>query len=129
MAFYGDQSRFARPEGPRTDARLQEKWVSTPDLATNPRWTRVTLNATPRTTLGGLNLSVIRTETFTPKDQMLVRLLSCVGAVVVDAAREQHHPCTGTASRHVIGEAITNRRAESNPTSQQAFARLSRPSQ
>lgn len=146
MALYGDQTRLAESEESRGGAGLQVKWVSTPDLATDPRRPRpptrtsmqlgerstsscrMTLDATPSTTLGGANSSATRTEAFTSKDQMLIPLLSCVGDVV-DAAREQHQLCTGTASRYVGSEAIGILRAESNLTSQQASARLNWPSQ
>ena len=40
IAFDGDQIQYDEREGPCMDAALQETWVSTPDLAADPRWPR-----------------------------------------------------------------------------------------
>ena len=87
------------------------------------------LDASPRKTLGGLNLYATRPRAFTAKDQMLAILLSSLGAVVIDSARQQEQLRAAIASRQVIGEAIGILRVQSNLTSNQAFEMLSRASQ
>ncbi len=147
IAFGGDQIQYDEREGPCMDAALQETWVSTPDLAVDPRWPRsavrlseelgvrsmfscrMALEATPHKTLGGLNLYATRPRAFTAKDQMLAILLSSLGAVVIDASRQQAQLRAAIASRQVIGEAIGILRVQSNLTSTQAFEMLSRASQ
>lgn len=147
LAFDGDQIQYDEGEGPCMDAALQETWVSTPDLAADPRWPRsaarmsgqlgvrsmfscrMALDASPRKTLGGLNLYATRPRAFTTKDQMLAILLSSLGAVVIDSARQQEELRAAIASRQVIGEAVGILRVQSNLTSNQAFEMLSRASQ
>jgi transcriptional regulator with GAF, ATPase, and Fis domain len=147
LAFDGDQIQYDEGEGPCMDAALQETWVSTPDLAADPRWPRsaarlsaqlgvrsmfscrMALDASPRKTLGGLNLYATSPDAFTTKDQMLAILLSSLGAVVIDSARQQEQLRAAIASRQVIGEAVGILRVQSNLTSNQAFEMLSRASQ
>jgi transcriptional regulator with GAF, ATPase, and Fis domain len=147
IALVGDQIQYDEGEGPCLDAALQETWVSTPDLTADPRWPRsaarlsgqlgvrsmfscrMALEDSPRKTLGSLNLYATSPRAFTAKDQMLAILLSSLGAVVVDAARQQDELRAAIASRQVIGEAIGILRVQSNLTSEQAFERLSRASQ
>jgi hypothetical protein len=90
---------------------------------------RLTLDAAPNRTLGGLNLYATAPDAFTMQDQMLGILLSSLGAVVVDAARKQQHLRSAIESRQVIGEAVGLLRAQSNLSSQQAFDMLSKASQ
>jgi len=147
LAVDGDKIQYEEQEGPCLDATLTEQWVSTPDMTVDPRWPRsaarlalqlgvqsmfscrLTLDAAPNHTLGGMNLYATRPQAFSEQDQMLAILLSSLGAVVVDAARQQEHLRAAIASRQVIGEAIGILRAQSNLTSQQAFEMLSRASQ
>jgi transcriptional regulator with GAF, ATPase, and Fis domain len=147
IAFVGDRIQYDEGEGPCMDAALQETWVSTPDLSADPRWPRsaarlseqlgvrsmlscrLALDASPHRTLGGLNLYATSPRAFTAKDQMLAILLSSLGAVVVDAVRQQEQLRAAIASRQVIGEAIGILRVQSNLTSMQAFEMLSRASQ
>lgn len=147
LATAGDQIQYDEREGPCLDAALDQQWVSTPDLAVDPRWPRsaarlsaelgvgsmfscrLTLDAAPNKTLGGLNLYATSPHAFSVPDQMLAILLSSLGAVVIDAARQQDHLRAAIASRQVIGEAMGILRAQSNITSDQAFQMLSRASQ
>jgi GAF domain-containing protein len=147
LADEGDQIQYDEAEGPCMDAALLEQWVSTPDLGVDPRWPRsasrlshelgvqsmfscrMTLDAAPNKTLGGLNLYATTPHAFTTQDQMLAILLSSLGAVVVDASRQQEQLRAAIASRQVIGEAIGILRAQTNVSSEQAFEMLSRASQ
>jgi hypothetical protein len=147
LADEGDRIQYEEGEGPCLDAAMEEQWVYTPDLAVDPRWprsaarlslqlgvhsmfsTRLTLDAAPNDTLGGMNMYATRPDAFTEQDQMLALLLSSLGAVVVDASRKQEHLRRAIESRQVIGEAIGILRAQSNLTSQEAFEMLSRASQ
>jgi transcriptional regulator with GAF, ATPase, and Fis domain len=146
LAFDGDQIQYDEGEGPCLDAALQGLWVYEPDLAADVRWPRssrriaelgvtsmfscrLALEAAPNHTLGGLNLYATKRDAFSEQDQMLAILLASLGAVVVDAARQQQHLRAAIASRQVIGEAIGILRAQNNLSSQQAFEMLSKASQ
>ena len=147
LAEEGDQIQYEEGEGPCVDAAMEEQWIYTPDLAVDPRWprsaarlslhlgvhsmfsSRLTLDTAPNDTLGGMNMYATRPDAFSEQDQMLALLLSSLGAVVVDASRQQEHLRQAIQSRQVIGEAIGILRAQSNLTSQQAFLMLSRASQ
>ncbi|MDQ1627905.1 MAG: hypothetical protein QOI54_1649 [Actinomycetota bacterium] len=147
LADRGDQIQYEEGEGPCLDAAMEERWVYTADLDLEPRWPRsaarltrdvgarsmfscrLALDASADRTLGGLNLYATTPNAFTTKDQMLAILLSSLGAVVIDAARQQEHLRAAIASRQVIGEAIGILRAQSSLNSQQAFQMLSRASQ
>jgi transcriptional regulator with GAF, ATPase, and Fis domain len=147
LAEEGDQIQYEEGEGPCVDAAMEEQWIYTPDLAVDPRWprsaarlslhlgvhsmfsSRLTLDTAPNDTLGGMNMYATRSDAFSEQDQMLALLLSSLGAVVVDASRQQEHLRQAIQSRQVIGEAIGILRAQSNLTSQQAFLMLSRASQ
>jgi GAF domain-containing protein len=147
LADEGDQIQYAEGEGPCLDAAMEEQWVYTPDLAVEPRWprsaarlslqlgvqsmfsTRLTLDAAPNDTLGGMNMYATRPAAFSEQDQMLALLLSSLAAVVVDASKQQEHLRQAIHSRQIIGEAIGILRAQSNLSSQQAFEMLSRASQ
>jgi transcriptional regulator with GAF, ATPase, and Fis domain len=147
LAYEGDAIQYDEGEGPCLDAAMQQRWISTPDLAVDPRWPRsaarltvqlgvqsmfscrLTLDAAPNQTLGGLNLYASTPMAFSSQDQMLAILLSSLGAVVIDAARQQENLRAAIASRQVIGEAIGILRAQSNLTSEQAFEKLTRASQ
>jgi GAF domain-containing protein len=147
LADEGDQIQYQEGEGPCLDASMEEQWVYTPDLAVDPRWprsaarlalqlgvqsmfsTRLTLDAAPNDTLGGLNMYATRPDAFSEQDQMLALLLSSLGAVVVDASKQQENLRQAIKSRQVIGEAVGILRAQSNLTSQEAFEMLSRASQ
>ena len=147
LATMGDQIQYDEGEGPCLDAAMDERWLYTADLTLEPRWPRsaarlvaelgvgsmfscrLSLDAAPRETLGGLNLYAMSADAFDTQDQMLGILLSSLGAVVVDAARQQQHLRAAIESRQVIGEAIGILRAQSNLSSQEAFAMLTRASQ
>ena len=147
LADEGDQIQYEESEGPCLDAAMEEQWVYTPDLAVDPRWprsaarlslhlgvqsmfsTRLTLDAAPNDTLGGLNMYATRPHAFSEQDQMLALLLSSLGAVVVDAARQQENLRRAIESRQVIGEAIGMLRAQNKVSSEQAFRMLSQASQ
>jgi transcriptional regulator with GAF, ATPase, and Fis domain len=147
LAEEGDQIQYEEGEGPCLDAAMEEQWVYTPDLAVDPRWprsaarlslhlgvhsmfsTRLTLDAAPNDTLGGLNMYATRPDAFSQQDQMLALLLSSLGAVVVDAARQQENLRRAIESRQVIGEAVGILRAQNQVSSEQAFRMLSQASQ
>jgi transcriptional regulator with GAF, ATPase, and Fis domain len=147
LADEGDQIQYEEGEGPCLDAAMDEQWVYTPDLAVDPRWprsaarlslhlgvhsmfsTRLTLDAAPNDTLGGLNMYATRPDAFSQQDQMLALLLSSLGAVVVDAARQQENLRRAIESRQVIGEAVGILRAQNQVSSEQAFRMLSQASQ
>lgn len=148
MAVVGDQIQYEEREGPCLDAAMDERWLYTPDLAHDPRWPRssqrlvrevgaasmfscrLSLEAAPQHTLGGLNLYSRRPDGFGEDDRMLAMLLASLGAVVVDASRQQVALRAALESRQVIGEAIGIVRSQSpNLSSEEAFAMLSRASQ
>ena len=60
---------------------------------------------------------------------MLAILLSSLGAVVVDAARQQENLRRAIESRQVIGEAVGILRAQTKVDSDEAFRMLSQASQ
>jgi GAF domain-containing protein len=126
---------------------MRERWVYTPNIAESGRWPhsgkriahelgvqtmmscRLALDATPNQTLGGINLYSRARDAFTDEDQMLALLLSSLGAVVVDATRQQAHLRQAIESRQVIGEAIGILRSQGGISRDQAFVMLSRASQ
>lgn len=67
---------------------------------------RLALDVAPLHTLGGLNMYSTSRNAFTDDDKMLGLLLSSLGAVVIDASRQQVHLRAAIESRQVIGEAI-----------------------
>jgi GAF domain-containing protein len=83
----------------------------------------------PNHTLGGMNLYSTVEHAFTEEDQMLAILLASLGAVVVDASRQQAHLRAAIESRQVIGEAIGIIKAQGGVSSDQAFVMLSKASQ
>lgn len=147
LAEEGDQIQYEEGEGPCLDAAMEEQWIYTQDLAVDPRWprsaarlslqlgvqsmfsTRLTLDAAPNDTLGGLNMYATRPDAFSQQDQMLALLLSSLGAVVADAARQQENLRRAIESRQVIGEAVGILRAQNQVSSEQAFRMLSQASQ
>lgn len=147
LADQGDAIQYAENEGPCMDAAMQETWVSTPDLADNPRWPRsaarlhadlgvrsmfscrLTLDSATHQPRSGLTLYATVPGAFSTQDQHLAILLASLGAVVVDAARQQEGLRAAIQTRQVIGEAIGILRAKSNLNSEQAFERLSKASQ
>jgi transcriptional regulator with GAF, ATPase, and Fis domain len=147
LADLGDQIQYAENEGPCLDAAMEERWVYTPDLAVDTRWPRsarrmsrelgvksmlscrLTMEAAPRRTLGGINLYATDLNAFTEDDQSLAVLLASLGAVVVDASRQQAGLRAAIESRQVIGEAIGILRSQGNLTSEQAFDMLAKASQ
>ena len=147
LSHDGDQIQYEEGEGPCLDAAMHERWVHTPNVGESPRWPRsstrlaaelgvgsmlscrLTLDAAPRSTLGGLNLYATEVDAFTDEDQMLAILLASLGAVVVDASRQQAHLRAAIESRQVIGEAIGILRAQSDLSRDEAFTMLSKASQ
>jgi GAF domain-containing protein len=142
LAEAGDQIQYEEHEGPCLDAAMERRWLVVPDMARDGRWTRssrrladelgvrsmfscrLALDAAPHQTLGGMNLYSTRPDAFPDEDQMLAILLASLGAVVVDASRQQAHLREGLKSRQVIGEAIGILRAQTHVTSEEAFAML-----
>ena len=147
LATRGDQIQYDENEGPCLDAAMEERLVYTPDVGSDERWPkssgrlaselgvgsmlscRLALDVAPRQTLGGLNLYATTRDAFPEDDRMLALLLSSLGAVVVDASRQQFHLRAAIESRQVIGEAIGILRAQQNVSSQGAFELLSKASQ
>jgi transcriptional regulator with GAF, ATPase, and Fis domain len=147
LATAGDQAQYDEGEGPCLDAAMHERWLYTPDVATDQRWPRscrrmhdelgvgsmfscrLTLDAAPRHTLGGLNLYATSRDAFDHDDRMLIILLSSMAAVVVDASRQQSQLRAAIESRQVIGEAIGILRHQSNLSSDEAFEVLVHASQ
>jgi transcriptional regulator with GAF, ATPase, and Fis domain len=148
LALEGDQIQYDESEGPCLDAAMRERWVYVPSLRNDQRWPRsanriaeevsigsmvscrLTLDAAPNHTLGGLNLYSTVENGFTDEDQMLAILLASLGAVVVDSSRQQAHLRAAIESRQVIGEAIGILKAQNRTlTSDEAFALLSKASQ
>lgn len=147
VACDGDLIQYEENEGPCLDAAMELGWVYTPHLADDQRWPRsstrianqlgvgsmvscrLTLDAAPNNTLGGLNLYSMRRDGFGGQDQMMAILLASLGAVVVDASRQQAQLRAAIESRQVIGEAIGILRAQSDVTSAEAFTMLVAASQ
>jgi transcriptional regulator with GAF, ATPase, and Fis domain len=147
LASRGDQRQYDEGEGPCLDAAMQERWLYTSDVATDQRWPRscgrmhrelgvgsmfscrLTLDAAPKQTLGGLNLYATSRDAFDHDDRMLAILLSSMAAVVVDASRRQAQLRAALESRQVIGEAVGILRHQSNLSSDEAFEVLIHASQ
>ncbi len=147
LADDGDQIQYQEKEGPCLDAAMQERWVYTRDLKTTDRWPnsasrlvnelgvasmfscRLALEAAPNATLGGINLYATKTDAFSEQDQMLAILLSSLGAVVVDASRQQANLRAAIESRQLIGEAIGIMRSQRGMSREDAFDALSKASQ
>ncbi len=147
LAHEGDQIQYQEKEGPCLDAAMQERWVYTPDLKTTDRWPRsasrlsselgvasmfscrLALEAAPNATLGGINMYATKADAFSESDQMLAILLSSLGAVVVDASRQQANLRAAIESRQLIGEAIGIMRSQRGMSREDAFAALSKASQ
>lgn len=147
LAEKGDRIQYEENEGPCLDAAMSERWIYTADMAVADQWPqssrrlveelgirsmfscRLALDAAPHRTLGGLNLYSTKADNFGDDDQMLAILLSSLGAVVVDASRQQANLRAAIESRQVIGEAIGILRAQGDVSSQEAFEMLSRASQ
>jgi hypothetical protein len=146
FALDGDQIQYDEGEGPCLDAAMRERWIYCPDLADESRWPRaaarlgqlgarsmfscqLTLDAAPHHRLGGLNLYATKPNGFDTHDQLLGLLLSSLGAVFVDSARQQQHLHEGIESGRVIGEAVGLLRVQANLSSQQAFDLLANASQ
>jgi GAF domain-containing protein len=147
LASQGDQFQYDEGEGPCLDAAMHERWLYTPDVATDQRWPRscgrmhrelgvgsmfscrLSLNAAPQQTLGGINLYAMAPDAFSENDRMLAILLSSMAAVVVDASRQQAQLRAAVESRQMIGEAIGILRYQSNLSSDEAFTVLTRASQ
>src|SRR3954470_18607163 len=142
LARDGNQIQYEEHEGPCLDAAMQERWVYVPDLRADRRWPRsgrrmveevgvgsmvscrLTLDAAPHHTLGGMNLYATSREAFTDEDQMLAVLLASLGAVVVDASQQQAHLRAAIESRQVIGEAIGIIKSQGHVSSEEAWAML-----
>ncbi len=147
LADAGDQIQYAEMEGPCLDAAMQERWIYTPDLKSTKRWPRssvrlvnelgvasmfscrLALEAAPNQTLGGINMYATKPAAFSDQDQMLAILLSSLGAVVVDASRQQANLRAAIESRQLIGEAIGIMRAQRSMSREEAFTALSKASQ
>jgi transcriptional regulator with GAF, ATPase, and Fis domain len=147
LADEGDQIQYQEMEGPCLDAAMHERWVYTRDLKATDRWPRsasrlsselgvasmfscrLALEAAPNATLGGINMYATKTDAFSEPDQMLAILLSSLGAVVVDASRQQANLRAAIESRQLIGEAIGIMRSQSGMSREDAFAALSQASQ
>jgi GAF domain-containing protein len=147
LAMQGDRLQYDEGEGPCLDAAMHERWLYTSDVANDERWPRscgrmhrelgvgsmfscrLSLNAAPRQTLGGINLYALAPDAFSEDDRMLAILLSSMAAVVVDASRQQAQLRAAVESRQMIGEAIGILRYQSNLSSDEAFRVLTRASQ
>jgi GAF domain-containing protein len=147
LAGRGDAIQYEEDEGPCLDAAMRERWIYTPDMARAERWPtssrrlveelgvrsmlscRLALEAAPAQTLGGLNLYSRRPDAFSDEDQLLAILLASLGAVVVDASKQQANLRAAIESRQVIGEAIGILRAQGSVDRDEAFAMLSSASQ
>ena len=147
LATQGDQLQYVEGEGPCLDAAMHERWLYTPYVATDQRWPRscgrmhrelgvgsmfscrLSLNAAPKHTLGGLNLYAMTPDAFNENDRMLAILLASMAAIVVDASRRQAQLRAALESRLMIGEAIGILRHQSTLSSDEAFAVLIRASQ
>jgi GAF domain-containing protein len=147
LARDGDQIQYEEREGPCLDAAMHERWLYVPVLRSDRRWPRsgarmadevgvgsmvscrLTLDAAPNHTLGGMNLYSTKEKSFTDEDQMLAILLASLGAVVVDASRQQAHLRAAIESRQVIGEAIGIIKSQGRVNSDEAFSMLSQASQ
>ncbi len=147
LATRGDQIQYEENEGPCLDAAMRERWVYTPNIAASARWPhsslrlagelgvqtmmscRLALDAAPNQTLGGINMYSRTPNAFTDEDQMLALLLSSLGAVVVDASRQQAHLRKAIESRQLIGEAVGILRSQGGISRERAFDMLSKASQ
>jgi len=144
FALAGDQIQYDEGEGPCLDAAMLERWVYTPELTGESRWPRsaVRLREMGARSMfscrldlqtdhhrSGLNLYATAPQAFNTHDQMLAILLSSLGAVLVDAARQQQRLHDAIESRQVVGEAIGILRAKSKLSSNEAFDLLANASQ
>jgi transcriptional regulator with GAF, ATPase, and Fis domain len=147
LAMKGDSIQYDEGEGPCLDATMTQRWVYTPDAGADQRWPRssarmaeeldvgsllscrLSMDASPARTLGGLNLYSTSRDAFDEQSRTLGLLLSTLAAVVVDASRREAQLHLALQSRAVIGEAVGMLRSQSNISSQDAFAMLVNASQ
>lgn len=147
LAERGDIIQYEEDEGPCLDAAMRQRAVYTPDMLHARHWPtssrrladelgvrsmlscRLALDAFPHQTLGGINMYARQIDAFSDEDQLLAILLASLGAVVIDAARQQANLRAAIESRQVIGEAIGILRAQGDVSSDQAFRMLSQASQ
>jgi transcriptional regulator with GAF, ATPase, and Fis domain len=147
LAMKGDSIQYDEGEGPCLDATMTQRWVYTPDAGADQRWPRssarmaeeldvgsllscrLSMDASPARTLGGLNLYSTSLDAFDEQSRTLGLLLSTLAAVVVDASRCQAQLHFALQSRAVIGEAVGMLRSQSNMSNQDAFAMLVHTSQ
>lgn len=147
LAEAADTVQYEEREGPCLDAAMAERWLYTADLAADPRWPRsskrlveelgvesmlscrLSLNAHPERTVGGINFYARTRDAYTVEDRTLALMLASLAAVAVDASRHQAQLRAAIQSRQTIGEAIGMIRAESGASRDDAFAMLSSASQ
>src|SRR4051812_5425424 len=147
LAMKGDQIQRDEGEGPCLDAAMTQRWVYVPDAGADQRWTlscvrmakelgvgsllscRLSMDASPARTLGGINLYSTNRDAFDEQGRTLGLLLSTLAAVVVDASRREAQLHAALASRAVIGEAVGMLRSQRNISSQDAFTMLVSASQ
>lgn len=147
LAGAGDRIQYEAGGGPCLDAAMAERWVYTPDLRRDLRWPRssgrladelgvgsmvscrLTVEAAPQRTLGGLNLYATAPDAFGEDDRLVAVLLAAVAALSIHAAREQAGLRTAIASRQVIGEAVGMLRGRHDVSSDAAFRMLVEASQ
>ena len=146
-ALTADLLQYQEGEGPCLDAATRDRWVLTPDVLADRRWpkfsarlgqelkvhsmlsVRLAVQSSPQRNLGGLNLYSTRVNAFDTEQRDLALLLAAVASVAADATRTHAQLRAGLQSRQVIGEAIGILRAQSNLTSEEAFAALVQASQ
>jgi transcriptional regulator with GAF, ATPase, and Fis domain len=147
LALNGDRIQYDEGEGPCLDAAMTQRWVYTPDVGADGRWPRssarmaqelgvgsllscrLSMDASPGRTLGGLNLYSTAPDAFDEQSRTLGLLLSTLAAVVVDASRREAQLHLALQSRTVIGEAVGLLRSQSDISSEDAFAMLVSASQ
>jgi len=147
LAVRGDQIQYDEGDGPCLDAAMTRRWVYVPDAGADRRWSlscvrmakelgvgsllscRLSMDASPARTLGGINLYSTGVDAFDEQGRTLGLLLSTLAAVVVDASRREAQLHVALESRQVIGEAMGILRSQGGVSSQDAFAMLVHASQ
>ncbi|MFI9818299.1 GAF and ANTAR domain-containing protein [Saccharothrix variisporea] len=138
-----DQAQFDVGEGPCLRALFDEKVVSVPDLARDPRWPAFAARAVQLDVgsmlsfqlfvqdddLGALNLYAARTHAFDEESEHVGGLFAGHAAIALATAQQRDHLGEAVRTRDLIGQAKGILMERHKLTADQAFAVLARASQ
>ncbi|NUT95176.1 MAG: GAF and ANTAR domain-containing protein [Saccharothrix sp.] len=138
-----DQAQFDVGEGPCLRALFDEKVVSVPDLARDPRWPAFSARAVELAVgsmlsfqlfvqdddLGALNLYALDAHAFGDESEHVGGLFAGHAAIALATAQQRDHFGEAVRTRDLIGQAKGILMERHKLTADQAFAVLARASQ